>query len=264
MLTVSKNVLKALLERFDGSLLPESSITPFHRFSLPLFSDPQKISDPRIEFTSQLDFTDAYKNYEREYKSTTGATFAAYFKWIAIKAMANTPFNWRYINHQWYQFNNLPLFIVIRKPRIESLITTFLFDVSHDSWESFCAKHSKISHEHIGDDIHPELYSAYFALAYQMEGLHIPRMTHYKTSKQVDDSHRPKIVFSDRYILEGRTYLPMHLSISHASLMPKLAEQYLDRLMTFAKQSPEKVQEEYQSLPAPTEQHSNVSLRARL
>jgi chloramphenicol O-acetyltransferase len=134
MFTLSPMQLQEALTRFDGRRIREKNLNEYHKFTLSLFSNPRLFSNARIECTSQLDITDLYKNYELYYKNTPDATFVVFLKWILIKTMFGTPFNWRYINQQWYEFDNLPLCVGIRTSDMRSQIHPFLYDVTDNSW----------------------------------------------------------------------------------------------------------------------------------
>jgi len=247
--------LQKLLDRFSGHLIQEPESTPYHRFALRLFTDPKIISNPRIEITAQLDITEIYQNFKDNYrnKSTPPATLTAFIKWLLLKSMHSTPFNWRYINNQWYGFENLPLFIVVRTFDERVLESSFLFDVANSSWEDFSKKHSSINLDINETD---EFKNIMYLVSNQIERLHIPRMSSYRTSiKTLDnESHRPSIVVSDPYFSEKRLYLPIHLSISHAPLVPMLVEDFLKKFTILANKTPEEVEAEYKSNPAPFKQ----------
>jgi chloramphenicol O-acetyltransferase len=249
-----QQLLQEHLKQFDGRLINEQALSDSHQFSLKMFVNPKELANPRFEITTQYDITDIQKNYELHYKNITTppATFTTFFKWMLLKAMYATPFNWRYINRQWYQLNNLPLFIVVRTNDKREQVTSFIYDVTNSSWINFVGKHVAASQNPTprkGDD------SALYHISNQIERLHIPRMTHYRTTVKIfeNDLHRPSIVFSDPYPAENRLYLPIYFSISHASLTPKLVEDFLYKLNILASKMPDEVQREYKSFSLPEE-----------
>jgi hypothetical protein len=80
-----------------------------------------------------------------------------------------------------------------------------------------------------------------YVLAHEVVGLHIPRMTQYNTMTKENNPQQPWIIFGDRYESEGRRYLPFHLTFSHATLTPKLVEDYLHKFTYYAQLTREEV-----------------------
>jgi chloramphenicol O-acetyltransferase len=251
MLRLTEEQLQKFLSDFDGKRLDQMNLSTYHKVALNFFPDKKQVKDSRIEFTSQLNITAIYHTYEQFYKAAKGATFTAYLKWNLLKTMQDTPFNWRYINNQWYEFKNLPLEVSVRTQDNRQQILNFIYNVANMSWEDFAAKHSELRKgeaENALADISTLTEYPLYAIAYQIVGLHIPGMTSYKTTKKVQDSHQPWIVFSDPYTVSSASasasasakqiILPLHLSISHASLSPHLAEKFIEKFLEIAKMSP--------------------------
>ncbi len=248
MLTVTAEQLSKILTKYNGKLIDATKVSPYQQFSLGFYANPQIVSDGRVQFTSQLDITEAYQNYQQIYKTAEGATFVAFVKWIAIKAMLNTPFNWRLINNQWYEFSNLPLEVSVRTRDERQQILYFMNDVSHSSWETFCKKHAALAPGVLKDDLDSIKELPIHAVAQEVVGLRINRMTQYNTTNKISCEHQPWMVFSLPYPQEGRTYLPFHISFSHSTLTPKLAEDFLEKFSAFARMSPREVASQAQAL----------------
>ena len=253
-MNIRKIDLSQCIENFDGGIINEKALSSYYQFSLSFFVKPKNIWNFRIETTTGIDITDIENNYKIHYKdkAKTPASFTTFFKWILLKTMHDTPFNWRYLNDQWYKFNNLPLFITIRRNDEEDIISSFIYNVNHTTWEDFVEKNS-IASKNFTSARNTEFDQILYFISNQIERLHIPRMTSYRTTIKhfENDSHRPSIIFSDPYVSENRKYLPIHFSISHGSLMPKWIEDFIYKLNIFANQTPEKVQASYQSFYQP-------------
>lgn len=237
--------LEILLTRFSGRRIDSKDLSSYRQFSVKFFTVPEQIANPRIEFTLQLDITEIYKNHVN---TNDNGSFSAFFKWMLLKAMHSTPFNWRYINDQWYEFDNLPLFVAVRTSDEREQTHVFLYDVVSSSFEDFCKKHSLVGKGLHSPAEQTEFDSILFLICYQIERLHFPHMTSYRTTiKPLHlDSHRPSIVFSDPYVSEAKRYLPIHFSISHASLMPKLVEDFLMKLTVLANKAPREIEAAYE------------------
>ncbi|MBA2650690.1 MAG: hypothetical protein H0U73_00260 [Tatlockia sp.] len=243
---LTESQLQLCLTRFKGKLINGKKSTNYQRFSLWAFTDPTRISDPRVQVTMQLDITDLYAVYEKYYKETEGATFTAYMKWVLIKAMKNTPFNWRFINNQWYEFDNLPLeAAVFLKDGDGEQRVFFLYDVDESTWPEFSLKHSAISNINLKDSLDDLQELPLYTFCHAIVGVHFPRMTAYSTTAKAREeyTHQPWMVFGTRYTQEGRLYLPFYLSFSHASLIPGLAERFIRKFVALGEQ-PFEVEEE--------------------
>jgi chloramphenicol O-acetyltransferase len=262
MLTLTPEQLEKFLAAYQGTPLNLQKVSGYHKVALEFFTDPSQVIDPRIEFTSQLDITDIYRTYLKYYHRPNETTFTAYLKWMMLKAMQNTPFNWRYINNNWYEFNNLPLEVNVITNDERGQIVNFLYNVSDSTWEKFSSEHAKLikgQEKNALDDMEALRASPLYAIAHQIVGVHLPHITSYKTTRKIQYSHHPWIVFSDRYSENSasnslsflfknntRMFLPLHMSISHASLSPHFATAFLRKFVMLAKMSP-KQYELYQS-----------------
>lgn len=232
-LTLNDEQLTNCLSKFNGKLVDEEKITNYQRFSLNFFSDASSVLDPRVQVTSQLDITAIYQTYNKHYKHAEGATFTAYVKWISLKAMKDTPFGWRCINNKWYEFSNLPLEVSVYKQNGNQQLF-YLYDVTDSSWPDFCKKHTAIK-DQLKDSLEDIKSLPLYAIAHEIVGLNFPRMTAYNTTKKAEYAHQPWIVFSTRYEQDGKLLLPYHLSFSHAPLIPRLAEYFIDKFSALAK-----------------------------
>ncbi|MGD9591088.1 MAG: hypothetical protein AB7V32_01040 [Candidatus Berkiella sp.] len=246
--TLTPEILQKTLYTFQGEALDTQRITSFHKFSFYVFANPAYISDPRIQFTAQLDITALYQNYLEKYKVSEKITFATFVKWLAIKTMNNTPFLWRQINGLWYQFNNLPLEVTMRTKKRRELELYVLENVSNATWEQFCQYH-----EDYKNGKYPDLLSAVTDLpihwtAYQILNVHLPKMTSYNTTERVYYAHQPWIVFSDRYEQNGKLYLPFYMNYSHATLTPEDVEDFIKNFLANGILAPDQVIEKTKQL----------------
>lgn len=230
MLTLTKEQLIIVLNKFEGKPVEASSLTNFQKFSVPFFTNPEKVSHPHVSFTTQLNISDMCAIYNEHYKNIPGATFTAYLKWNLIKSMQGTPLTWRYINNQWYEFKNLPLEISVYVGGERGQLLYYLDDPAYLSWEEFCKKHSEIAKGHLIDDIEKIKKIPLYALAHEMVGLYIPgELTSYETTIKVEDSHQPWIVFNKRVTKPtGEIIQPLRISFSHAVLVPAQVSQFVE------------------------------------
>lgn len=241
-LTVSPEILQLLLTQFQGKLVDKSSITSYHEVGFGVFTNPVYISDPRIQFTAQIPITDVLANYEANYKTSNKITFATFVKWLVIKSMQNTPFIWRQINGNWYEFANLPMAVTMRTKKQRQLKLFNIEDVSQSSWETFCLKQEEYKAGKLQDVMTVDVGLPIHWIAYQMINVHLPRMTSYNITTRTFYAHQPWIVFSDRYEQEGNKYLPFYLNYSHATLTPEDAELLINQFIAYGKMTPQEVE----------------------
>src|SRR5436190_7315484 len=94
------------MDVFAGSTIDVNTLSNYYKFALGFFVQQKNLANFRIETTTEIDITDIVINYERNYqeqdKTKPQKSFTTFFKWILLKAMHDTPFNWRYLNDKWY------------------------------------------------------------------------------------------------------------------------------------------------------------------
>ncbi|MBS0287507.1 MAG: hypothetical protein JSR17_09435 [Proteobacteria bacterium] len=242
-LVVSDLVLQKTLKVFQGTPLEKANLNAYHLHGFGVFANPTYVSDPRIQFTTQLDITDIYQNYLSHYKLTERITFATFVKWIALKAMLHTPFTWRQINSYWFEFTNLPLLVTMRFKNNRELALYVLENVSQSTWEQFCSIQEDYKAGKLPNVIKEVLELPTHSIAYQILNVHLPKMTSYNVTTRAIYAHQPFIVFSDRYELDKKLYLPFYLNYSHATLTPEDAEEFINQFLRYAKLPPTQVEE---------------------
>lgn len=242
-LTLSPEILQEVLKRFKGCPIDVNEVTSYQKSAVHVFDNPVYILDPRIHATCQIDISEIYKNYEQHYKPTPGATFTTFIKWLIIKSQTRTPFLWRKLNNQWYEFYNLPMEVTMRTSQRRELALYLLENVSMSTWEVFCKKHLDYKAGMLKDILWVDVGLPIHWLAYQMINVHLPRMTSYYTTTRAFYAHQPWFVISDRYELNGSLYLPFYLNYSHVTLTPEDAEMLINQFQTFAKMKPFEVEQ---------------------
>ncbi len=242
-LIVSDEILQKTVDAYQGRLLEESDLTRYHYFGFMYYTDTKYIYDPRIQFTMQLDITQVYDNYLKNYKVLSDKiTFASFIKWIVIKSMYNTPFNWRFMNDNWYVFNNLPMEVTMRTNQNRELASYIVYNVAQSTWDSFYQKQIEYKEGKLPFNAFGTQELPVHQLCYQMLNVHIPKMTSYNVTHRVIYAQQPFVVFSDRYEEAGKIYLPFYLSYSHATLTPEDAEIFLTKILTYGKMTPLEVE----------------------
>jgi chloramphenicol O-acetyltransferase len=219
--------LQKFLDDFKGKLIEPRELTHYQKSACSFFTNQEQVSEPRVEITTHIDITEAYHTYQTYYQ-TENATFTAYVKWMFLKAMQGTPFCWRYINGLWYEFKNLPLEVSVATDDNRQQLLYFLYNVHEMSWENFCTQHNLLRQANQKDALEEINKVPLYAIAHEIVGLHIPgELTGYKTTRKVTYFHQPWIIFNTRISRDGRLYLPVHLSFSHAMLTPASVERFL-------------------------------------
>lgn len=247
---MSEVVLQKTLAQFNGAPLDKNKLNAYHIQGFGIFANPVFVFDPRIQFTTQLDITDIYENYKSNYKLSERVTFATFVKWIALKSMRHTPFTWRQINGRWFEFANLPLLVTMRTKQNRELTLYILENTMTSSWNAFCKLHEDYKDGKIPDVIHEVLEIPVHNIGYQMLNVHLPRMTSYNVTTRATYSHQPFIVFSDRYPLENKLYLPFYLNYSHATLTPEDAEVFVNQFLKYARMTPSEVEQTSNQAPS--------------
>jgi chloramphenicol O-acetyltransferase type A len=211
-------------------------LTDFQKFSIPFFTNRERVSNPHVAFTTQLDFTSIYNTYSQYYKNTPGATFTAYIKWCLIKTMQDTPLTWRYINNQWYAFKNLPLEVSVYVGGERGQLLYYIDNVAHLSWEAFAKEHAKVATGILKDDKDRIQEIPLYALAHEIVGLYMPgALTSYSTTIKIEDSHQPWIIFNKREKNDSdKIILPLRISFSHAVLVPAQLIGIINKFMEIA------------------------------
>jgi chloramphenicol O-acetyltransferase len=230
MLTLTREQLIIVLNKFEGKLVEASSLTNFQKFSAPFFTNSEKVSHPHVSFTTQLNISNIYAIYNEYYKSAPGATFTAYLKWNLIKSMQGTPLTWRYINNRWYEFKNLPLEISVYVGGVQGQLLYYLDNPAYLSWDEFCKKHAEIAKGNLADELEKIKKLPFYALAHEIVGLYIPgELTSYQTATKVEDSHQPQFVFNKRVTKPtGEIIQPLSVSFSYAVLVPGQVSKFVE------------------------------------
>jgi chloramphenicol O-acetyltransferase len=240
MLTLTKEQLEFVLKKFDGKLVESKVLTGYQKFSLTFFTNTERVSNPHVSFTTQLNITSIYSTYETYYKNTPGATFTAYLKWNLIKSMQDTALTWRYINNCWYEFKNLPLEISVYVGGENGQLLYYLENVAYLSWETFCKEHAEIAKGTLEDDKEKIKELPLYSLAHEIVGLYLPgKLTSYATTVKTEDSHQPWIIFNKRITKSsGEIIQPLRISFSHAVLVPAQMSKFIENFMNSAEAIP--------------------------
>lgn len=85
MLKLTQEQLDYVLTNYEGKLVEPKRLNGFQQFSVSFFTNPEKVSNPHVSFTTHLNISSTYKIYEAYYKDTPGATFTAYLKWCLLE-----------------------------------------------------------------------------------------------------------------------------------------------------------------------------------
>ncbi len=236
MLIVSEEKLNQLLEKYNGRLANND------QFPIPFLTNQKSIKESRIQVSLSLNITDIYKNYSLHYDKTTGASFATFIKWVAMKAMLNSVCNLRLINGKCYQFDNLPVELSVRNHDNHLQSLYYVEDALHANWSDFCRQYEDFSDAVLQRKMGPSSELPIDEMAHKISEVHFSQMTRYNTTGNIEYGRQPWLAFSNRYEHKGTLYLPLHLSFSPSTMAPQIAEGFINTFMKYANYSPSYVE----------------------
>lgn len=225
---ISEGELKTILETFEGKLIDTNIGSRSKRFALQYFT---KNLNPYFLTTIPFDACDIYQNYKSNYQ-VHNITFNGFLYYHLIQTMQNPEYafmRYRYINDEWYCFENLPFFISVVLRNSDQQLSTFIKDVGKLTWLEFVTAFNKniseVRESGIGTDI---ISDAWFVLAHQITSMPFFFSSYTPSFKRPEhDAHSPWFVFSKRNIEHGKTRFNLSCTISHASCSPAQLNSFL-------------------------------------
>ncbi|MCH9756329.1 MAG: hypothetical protein K0U37_03940 [Gammaproteobacteria bacterium] len=219
---VSEEALTHLLERFAGRKVEIEERSVFKIFSLPFF--PNNVN-PNVQMDVPIDATLIYSQY-KAYHQREKSSFNAFLYYNLIQTMQQPEFaclRYRYLNDEWYCFDNLPFFVSVKinDPAIQQ-VDFFLENVGTMSWPDFVQAYTTSIAERraIGTGVFPEDIS-WYGMSHLITT--IPSaFSGYTPSQKASEhnAHAPWFVCSKREEKEDGVVFTLSCTVSHASTLP--------------------------------------------
>lgn len=125
-------------ERYEVVPLQLSEIAgDYQTWALDFFTNPGLVSNPYIDITVQLDISIASSIWQEKLANGKG-TLTAWLMWNLLQSLKEFPcFQWRYINGQWFEVKNPPLFCPIAVNRADRFVNLILENPFKLAWANF-------------------------------------------------------------------------------------------------------------------------------
>lgn len=225
---IDTHELTDILAKFSGQLLDVSNGPRSKRFSLSYFV---QNTIPYFHADIPFEAADIYQNY-KDHLDIKGASFNAYLYYNLIKTMQQPEFEfmrYRYINDDWYVFENLPFFISVVLQKQDKQFSIFIENVGQMTWHEFVAAYdnqiSNVRESESGTTINSD---AWFVLAYQITTMPFVFASYTPAYKCPEhDAHSPWFVISKRYKENDKTHFMLSCTVSHASCSPSQLHAFL-------------------------------------
>jgi len=109
----------------------------YQKWALDFFINPGLVANPYIDITVQLDITSAVSIWQEKLSNGQG-TLTAWLIWNLLQSLKEFPcFQWRYLDGQWFEVKNPPLFCPIAVDRADRFVNLILENAFKLSWEEF-------------------------------------------------------------------------------------------------------------------------------
>lgn len=225
---ITEEELEELLHSFDGNLIQKQSY--FKTICLGFF--PNNVV-PSFHADIPFDSTNILSNYKTYYQRNE-STFLAFICYNLIKTMQNETFSflrYRYINDQWYCFNQLPLFVSVKVNDLSvQQVFFFIERAGSMSWDEFSNAYASgvAKYRQLQEGMTPP-HPGWYNVSHQVTGLPFD-FTGYTPSQKHNDSnaHAPWFVVSHRQSTNKGVHFTLSCTCSHASCLPSELDGFLE------------------------------------
>ena len=127
-----------LFERYEVIPLKlDERIGDYQAWALDYFTNPALVPVPYIDITVRLDISPAVTTWKKKL-STGKGTLTAWLTWNLLQSLQEfSCFQWRYINNQWFEVRNPPLFFPIAVARADRFANLVLENPFKMTWQEF-------------------------------------------------------------------------------------------------------------------------------
>ncbi len=127
-----------LFERYEVVPLDLTQLPgDYQTWALDFFTNPGLVANPYIDLTIQIDITKAADTWQEKLADPKG-TLTAWLMWNLLQSLREFPcFHWRYIDGQWFEVRNPPLFCPIAVDSPVRFVNLILEDAFNLAWDEF-------------------------------------------------------------------------------------------------------------------------------
>jgi chloramphenicol O-acetyltransferase type A len=127
-----------LFERYEVIPLVTTELAgKYQPWALDYFTNPDLVPVPYIDITVQLDISIAAAIWNEKLSKNEG-TLTAWLTWNLMQSLKEfSYFQWRYINGQWFEVQNPPLFCPISVDRADRFVNLVLENPFKMTWQEF-------------------------------------------------------------------------------------------------------------------------------
>ncbi|HAC64581.1 MAG TPA: hypothetical protein DCF68_13860 [Cyanothece sp. UBA12306] len=206
----------------------------YQRWSLDYFTNQEVVPVPYIDITIQLDISLACKIWNNQLSSGKG-TLTAWLMWNLMQSLKEfSCFQWRYINGEWFEVQNPPLFTPIALDRGDRFVNLVIENSFKLTWDEFATNWTNLKQEVQLKGIFEVNDSNRFGFS-QFIG-NLPRLHFTSLSLHQANSFCQNFFYfgERRSSSDGVTIMPMAAKLHHSSSDPYVFElllkNYLKRL----------------------------------
>ena len=224
-----------LFERYEVIPLKlDEHVGEYQAWALDYFTNPDLVPVPYIDITVQIDISPAVTTWQEKLSRLKG-TLTAWLTWNLLQSLKEfSCFQWRYINDQWFEVENPPLFCPIAVDRADRFVNLVLEHPFQMTWQEFAEAWIDLKQRMQQEGSFKIKDTSVFGLAQfigNLPNLHFTSLT----------LHQPAS-FCQHYFYfgarkrdaQGSTMMPLAAKLHHSSCDPYifdlLLENYLQRL----------------------------------
>ena len=228
---INEQDLDKLLTRFTGYSVKGHG-SSFKKICLGFF--PSNVV-PSFHADIPFDATSIQSNYKTYYQ-LSDSSFSVYIYYNLIQIMKREDFSflrYRFINDNWYCFDNLPLFVSVKvnDPLIQQ-VNFFIEDVAGMSWSEF-------SHAYrLGIETHRKSKTSmvppeggWYGVSHLLTTLAFDFTGYIPSQKHNDfNAHAPWFVLSQKQMIDDKVHFTLSCTLSHASSLPSELDLFINTL----------------------------------
>lgn len=254
---IPEEELQRLLREFDGKKVNLAVESGNKAFSLGFFTGHV---DPCIHADIPIDVTWIEQNYSTYYRKKQDgfSTFNMFILFNLMKTIEQNPFFYlcyRYMNGEWYCFNNLPLMVSVKvdDPAVQQVFF-FVKNIREMDWKTFYKTYSEgvaicranNSNVQLADSNNKNLDAGRYgwhAMGHLMTSMLFDFDSYTPSQKPKElEAHAPWFIFSKRSQEEEKTFITLSCHVSHASFIPAELDKFVKAFQKNASAVPENQQ----------------------
>jgi chloramphenicol O-acetyltransferase type A len=224
-----------LFERYEVIPLVKTELAgKYQPWALDYFTNPELVPVPYVDITVQLDISIAVAIWQEKLSKGEG-TFTAWLTWNLIQSLKEFAcFQWRYIDGQWFEVQNPPLFSPIAIDRADRFVNLVLDNPVKMTWPEFAQTWIELKQAIQSGTTFEKTDAAVFGFSHFIGNL--PHLHFTSLSLHQSDSFCQHFFYfgARRCDPQGVTLMPLAAKLHHSSGDPYvfdlLLKNYLQRL----------------------------------